>query len=286
MTSGPGVVKSLESNITSVKQELLKHLSSKPNSPRAAPSDPYSFQSSPPSDGSNNDFTKELSLQSFRAQHRNVDGGELKRRLSAGYEDSQQKRDFSSSNLASLLNKESAGSNSHTKTVPKKIEGRSRMRSKSGDDYKARRHSSGHGFMRPRSRTEDSLFRPKIRFDDSLDSDYHKDMFSHLDGAGLFRNPNFYTSSFKMKRKNRPAPLIIPPGANNCGFQSRLRSPRLWEGGDGRFGSPPPYTPPPMLSPIRSGSGLFWQLRNSYRPMAPMSAPITSRGILSRALSE
>ncbi|KAL5008597.1 hypothetical protein ScPMuIL_014178 [Solemya velum] len=285
LTSGSGVVKSLDSTVTSVKQELLKHLSSKPNSPRAAPSDPYSFQSSPPSDGSSNDFTKELSLQSFRVQHRSVDSCELKRRLSTGYEDVHQKRDFSSSNLASLLNKGSV-SNSHTKTVPKKIEGRSRMRSKSGDDYKTRRHGDSHGLMRPRSRTEDSLFRPKIRWDDSLDSDYHKDMFSQSDGAGLFRNPNFYTSSFKMKRKNRPAPLIIPPGTNSCGFQSRLRSPRLWEGGDGKFGTPPPYTPPPMLSPIRSGSGLFWQLHNSHKPMTPMSAPIISKGILSRALSD
>lgn len=45
-------------------------------------------------------------------------------------------------------------------------------------------------------------------------------------------------------------------------FRSQLRSPRFFEvsvtGGGGAAVAP--YTPPPILSPMRSGSGLFWQI--------------------------
>ncbi|KAM6459638.1 transcriptional-regulating factor 1 isoform 7-T13 [Liasis olivaceus] len=70
----------------------------------------------------------------------------------------------------------------------------------------------------------------------------------------------------KKKYRHRPEPLFIPPPSFNLSashsgatlYQSQLRSPRVL--GDhliDRSHDPPPYTPPPMLSPIRQGSGLF-----------------------------
>ncbi|KAJ9581309.1 hypothetical protein L9F63_023515, partial [Diploptera punctata] len=53
------------------------------------------------------------------------------------------------------------------------------------------------------------------------------------------------------RKKPRPEPLYIPPHPHPL-FQSRLRSPRLCTSSP-----PPPYTPPPMLSPARNGQGLF-----------------------------
>ena len=86
---------------------------------------------------------------------------------------------------------------------------------------------------------------------------------------GVFRNPSIPATPMKGKKKHRPEPLIIPPHVNHFGFPSRLRSPRLREGMSKM--TPPPYTPPPMLSPVRSGAGLFWTLQT------PKSAPITPR---------
>lgn len=72
------------------------------------------------------------------------------------------------------------------------------------------------------------------------------------------------------KFRHRPEPLFIPPppsytphpAASHSGatlYQSQLRSPRVL--GDHLLLDPghelPPYTPPPMLSPVRQGSGLF-----------------------------
>ncbi|XP_040839304.1 transcriptional-regulating factor 1 [Ochotona curzoniae] len=73
----------------------------------------------------------------------------------------------------------------------------------------------------------------------------------------------------KKKFRHRPEPLFIPPPpsynpspASYSGatlYQSQLRSPRVL--GDHLLLDPthelPPYTPPPMLSPVRQGSGLF-----------------------------
>ncbi|KAH9417229.1 Metal ion binding [Dermatophagoides pteronyssinus] len=100
------------------------------------------------------------------------------------------------------------------------------------------------------------------------------------------------TTTIKKKRP-RPEPLYIPPHVNTTFvYHSRLRSPRLWNtGGLGVGGgsiikpsfphhndynhpiSPPPYTPPPMLSPVRSGSGLFWKINNNVNnnKLAPYS---------------
>src|SRR5699024_2438284 len=47
---------------------------------------------------------------------------------------------------------------------------------------------------------------------------------------------------------------------------SRLRSPRIWNSSKTECMpriSPPPYTPPPMLSPVRSGPGLFWKINGT-----------------------
>lgn len=75
-------------------------------------------------------------------------------------------------------------------------------------------------------------------------------------------------SSQHRKRKKRPQPkaLFAPPAPSafgdpgpGRGHQSCLRSPvflvdRLLKG----LFQCPPYTPPPMLSPIREGSGLYF----------------------------
>ncbi|XP_073938277.1 transcriptional-regulating factor 1 isoform X3 [Castor canadensis] len=77
------------------------------------------------------------------------------------------------------------------------------------------------------------------------------------------------TGQEKKKFRHRPEPLFIPPPpsytqnpASYSGatlYQSQLRSPRVL--GDHLLLDPthelPPYTPPPMLSPVRQGSGLF-----------------------------
>ncbi|MBN3291969.1 TREF1 factor, partial [Polypterus senegalus] len=85
----------------------------------------------------------------------------------------------------------------------------------------------------------------------------------------------------KKKYKHRPEPLIIPPPSltlsvgNATLFQSQLRSPRL-------LGEPPPYTPPPMLSPVRQGSGLFSSvIQHSQSTKA--ASPITPRVYLGRS---
>lgn len=70
----------------------------------------------------------------------------------------------------------------------------------------------------------------------------------------------------KFKRRPRPEPLIIPPHKPSTfippslystitSYQSNLRSPvRLVPENPAAL---PPYTPPPILSPMREGSGLY-----------------------------
>lgn len=72
--------------------------------------------------------------------------------------------------------------------------------------------------------------------------------------------------SKKCKRRPRPEPLFIPPPkpsvfiappvySSITPYQSHLRSPvRL---ADNPL-TMPPYTPPPILSPVREGSGLYF----------------------------
>lgn len=98
-----------------------------------------------------------------------------------------------------------------------------------------------------------------------VDGDLQKSI-ADLKSGIIFRNP---PSPLKVKKtKPRPEPLFIPAHVNHIGFQSRLRSPRLW---DGLTKQTPPYTPPPMLSPARSGPGLFWTLHSGCH--SPISVP-------------
>ncbi|KAH6923583.1 hypothetical protein HPB50_002405 [Hyalomma asiaticum] len=101
---------------------------------------------------------------------------------------------------------------------------------------------------------------------------------AECDDDDVFLSP-IPTCPLRSRRKHRPEPLYIPPHVNAIGFPSRLRSPRLWDpcgetgGCKGSAGvtSPPPYTPPPMLSPLRSGSGLFWHVFSGPRSAGPMT---------------
>ncbi|XP_053568338.1 transcriptional-regulating factor 1 isoform X2 [Bombina bombina] len=97
----------------------------------------------------------------------------------------------------------------------------------------------------------------------------------------------------KRKYRHRPEPLFIPPpsfiiNASHSGatlYQSQLRSPRILE----KFltlGTQEllPYTPPPMLSPVRQGSGLFSNVitasHNAHLPLTPLTP--TPRVLLCR----
>ncbi|XP_017200618.3 transcriptional-regulating factor 1 isoform X7 [Oryctolagus cuniculus] len=89
----------------------------------------------------------------------------------------------------------------------------------------------------------------------------------------------------KKKFRHRPEPLFIPPPpsynpspASYSGatlYQSQLRSPRVL--GDHLLLDPahelPPYTPPPMLSPVRQGSGLFSNVLISGHGHGPGAHP-------------
>ncbi|XP_077408076.1 mitotic deacetylase associated SANT domain protein a isoform X2 [Vanacampus margaritifer] len=102
----------------------------------------------------------------------------------------------------------------------------------------------------------------------------------------------------KQRRKPRPDPLIIPPPrpstlipasvySSISAYQSNLRSPvRLPD-------NPlalPPYTPPPILSPVREGSGLYFStfLTNfaaSNQILPPLATPKTATRSLLRSTS-
>ncbi|XP_043447345.1 transcriptional-regulating factor 1 isoform X4 [Prionailurus bengalensis] len=94
----------------------------------------------------------------------------------------------------------------------------------------------------------------------------------------------------KKKFRHRPEPLFIPPppsypanpaAASYSGatlYQSQLRSPRVL--GEHLLLDPahelPPYTPPPMLSPVRQGSGLFSNvLISGHGPGTHPQLPLT-----------
>ncbi|XP_065307592.2 zinc finger protein 541-like [Dermacentor albipictus] len=114
---------------------------------------------------------------------------------------------------------------------------------------------------------------------------------AECDDDDVFLSP-IPTCPLRSRRKHRPEPLYIPPHVNAIGFPSRLRSPRLWDpcgeagGCKGSAGvtSPPPYTPPPMLSPLRSGSGLFWNVFSGPRSAGAVTPhAITPRDRVSAA---
>ncbi|XP_034326291.2 transcriptional-regulating factor 1 isoform X3 [Magallana gigas] len=251
-------------NNTIAKHEMLDRR----HSAEAVEVNPFSF---PTVNFSNNGREKVESKEPKK-----IDEGdrhkELKRRLSGSdYEKPKTMVNFSNQNY-------SAKEEPFVKPSPSicSPEARQRMRSKSGDDFKLLRSISvDNTFMRPRSRTEASLHKYK-----SHDGNWDSTKLSKSDGAGQFRNPNSL-GTLKMKRKHRPSPLFIPSYLNNSGFQSRLRSPRILQGESRTGNTPPPYTPPPMLSPIRSGPGLFCSLSGyPHVPITPKSAPLTPRNSL------
>nr|XP_003408803.1 ELM2 and SANT domain-containing protein 1 isoform X3 [Loxodonta africana] len=91
----------------------------------------------------------------------------------------------------------------------------------------------------------------------------------------------------KPKQRPRPEPLIIPTKAgtfiappvysNITPYQSHLRSPvRLADHPSERSFELPPYTPPPILSPVREGSGLYFNAIISTNSI-PAPPPITPK---------
>lgn len=91
----------------------------------------------------------------------------------------------------------------------------------------------------------------------------------------------------KPKQRPRPEPLIIPTKAgtfiappvysNITPYQSHLRSPvRLADHPAERSFELPPYTPPPILSPVREGSGLYFNAIISTNSI-PAPPPITPK---------
>ncbi|XP_068255968.1 transcriptional-regulating factor 1 isoform X4 [Nyctibius grandis] len=95
---------------------------------------------------------------------------------------------------------------------------------------------------------------------------------------------NFKPLQDKKKYRHRPEPLFIPPPSFNFSmshsgatlYQSQLRSPRVL--GDhllDRTHELPPYTPPPMLSPVRQGSGLFSNVITSSHSTSHTQLPLT-----------
>ncbi|KAM4679301.1 transcriptional-regulating factor 1 isoform 2-T4 [Amazona ochrocephala] len=95
---------------------------------------------------------------------------------------------------------------------------------------------------------------------------------------------NFKPLQDKKKYRHRPEPLFIPPPSCNFSmshsgatlYQSQLRSPRVL--GDhllDRTHELPPYTPPPMLSPVRQGSGLFSSVITSSHSTSHAQLPLT-----------
>ncbi|XP_063774373.1 transcriptional-regulating factor 1 isoform X2 [Pseudophryne corroboree] len=95
----------------------------------------------------------------------------------------------------------------------------------------------------------------------------------------------------RRKYRHRPEPLFIPPPsfcATYSGatlYQSQLRSP-CFMGDPLLLGTEetPTYTPPPMLSPVRQGSGLFSSVitavHNAHLPLTPLTP--TPRVLLCR----
>ncbi|KAJ1157360.1 hypothetical protein NDU88_010073 [Pleurodeles waltl] len=88
----------------------------------------------------------------------------------------------------------------------------------------------------------------------------------------------------KKKYRHRPEPLFIPPPSPSLNmscsgvtlYQSQLRSPRIL--GDHllvRAQELPPYTPPPMLSPVRQGPGLFSSVIPAHGSAAYSQLPPT-----------
>uniref|UniRef100_A0A2K5DS25 Mitotic deacetylase associated SANT domain protein n=1 Tax=Aotus nancymaae TaxID=37293 RepID=A0A2K5DS25_AOTNA len=116
-----------------------------------------------------------------------------------------------------------------------------------------------------------------------------EDMNVKLEGEPSVRKP---------KQRPRPEPLIIPTKAgtfiappvysNITPYQSHLRSPvRLADHPSERSFELPPYTPPPILSPVREGSGLYFNaiISTSSIPAPPPITPKSAHRTLLRTNS-
>ncbi|XP_036700629.1 mitotic deacetylase-associated SANT domain protein isoform X5 [Balaenoptera musculus] len=116
-----------------------------------------------------------------------------------------------------------------------------------------------------------------------------EDMNVKLEGEPSVRKP---------KQRPRPEPLIIPTKAgtfiappvysNITPYQSHLRSPvRLADHPSERSFELPPYTPPPILSPVREGSGLYFNaiISTSSIPAPPPITPKSAHRTLLRSNS-
>lgn len=111
---------------------------------------------------------------------------------------------------------------------------------------------------------------------------------SQVHETGKSSSMNCRGHSKKQRRKRcRPEPLFIPsPSSSQTGalpgmilYQSHMRSPVCLADHLLENFQPPPYTPPPMLSPIRHGSGLYFnRICSLPGSWAPYSA-YTARGI-------
>ncbi|XP_037688253.1 mitotic deacetylase-associated SANT domain protein isoform X1 [Choloepus didactylus] len=116
-----------------------------------------------------------------------------------------------------------------------------------------------------------------------------EDMNIKVEGEASVRKP---------KQRPRPEPLIIPTKAgtfiappvysNITPYQSHLRSPvRLADHPSERSFELPPYTPPPILSPVREGSGLYFNaiMSTSSIPAPPPITPKSAHRTLLRSNS-
>lgn len=120
-------------------------------------------------------------------------------------------------------------------------------------------------------------------------SNQHEDAVPKDEAEGFPRKP---------KQRPRPEPLFIPPKAgtfiappvysNITPYQSHLRSPvRLADHPSDRNFELPPYTPPPILSPVREGSGLYFNaiLSSSGHSVPPPMTPKSAHRTLLRSNS-
>ncbi|KAM4853244.1 mitotic deacetylase-associated SANT domain protein isoform 1-T2 [Thomomys bottae] len=123
-----------------------------------------------------------------------------------------------------------------------------------------------------------------------------------MDASAQAEDPNVKLegepSVRKPKQRPRPEPLIIPTKAgtfiappvysNITPYQSHLRSPvRLADHPAERSFELPPYTPPPILSPVREGSGLYFNaiISTSSIPAPPPITPKSAHRTLLRSNS-
>ncbi|KAG9484402.1 hypothetical protein GDO78_010011 [Eleutherodactylus coqui] len=115
----------------------------------------------------------------------------------------------------------------------------------------------------------------------------------HETGIKLGKLDGTKAQQERRKYRHRPEPLFIPPPSfsanpsHSCAtlYQSQLRSPRfIVDSLLLRTQETPTYTPPPMLSPVRQGSGLFSSVitvvHNAHLPLTPLTP--TPRVLLCR----